>query len=107
MSSERHDGTQDTAGKGAKRLAHERALETDLTNHFKRGNHIEVFIETPPERNGGGAAVARVDRPPSVHDAIVFVEPGPLSLHRGSRVQGRIRTVDENFLKVIGQYRLD
>ena len=93
-------------GAGGKRLAHEQAQETDLREHFSRGEHIEVFVETPPSQNGGEEAVATVNRVP-VYDARVFIQPGKYTLHRATRVRCRIAHVEENFLKALALYRLD
>jgi hypothetical protein len=100
------NSTQATADAGAKRLAHERALETNLCEHFKRGEQIDVFIEKPPEQNGGEEAVATINRAP-VYDARLFIRPGKHTLHRANRVRCRIIHVEENFLKALALYRLD
>lgn len=95
-----------TTGAGAKRVAHEQARDTDLRDHFAPGEQIEVFIETPAERNGGEEAVASVNRAP-VYDARVFITPGRCTLHRADRVRWRIARVEDNFLKALALYRLD
>lgn len=100
------DDSHITTGVGAKRLAHEQAQKTDLREHFTRGEQVEVFVDTPPERNGGEEAVAMISQPP-VHDSRVFIEPGRQTLHRATRVRCRIRHVDESFLKALALYRLD
>jgi len=100
------DSSRGQNGAGAKRLAHEQAQETDLREHFSRGEQIEVFVETPPGQNGGEEAVATVNRAP-VYDARVFIEPGRCTLHRATRVRCRIVYVDENFLKALALCRLD
>lgn len=93
-------------GTGAKRFAHKQAQETDLREHFSRGEQIELFVETPPKHNGGEEAVATVNRAP-VYDARVFIEPGRCTLHRATRVRCRIAHVEENFLKALALYSLD
>lgn len=98
--------THGTTGAGAKRLAHEQARETNLREHFTQGEQIEVFVETPPERNGGEEAVATANRAP-VYDARVFIKPGRCTLHHAARVRCRIAHVEENFLKALALYRLD
>lgn len=98
--------THAMTGRGAKSLAHEQARETDLRDHFTRGEQMEVFVETPPERNGGEEAVATVNRAP-VYDAGVFINPGRCTLHRAARVRCRIIHVEENFLKALALYRID
>lgn len=100
------DSNGGLSGAGAKRLAHEQALETDLREHFSKGEYIEVLVETPTEQNGGEKAVATVNRG-SVYDARVFIEPGRCTLHRATRVRCRINYVDENFLQALAVYRLD
>jgi len=100
------NGPKTRRGAGEKRLAHEQARETDLRDHFGRGEQIEVFIQTPPEQNGGDEAVATVNRAP-VYDARVFIEPGRFRLHRADRIRCRIRHAEENFLKALAVYRLD
>ena len=100
------DSTCGSNGAAAKRLAHKQAQETDLREYFSRGEHIEVFVETPPRQNGGEEAVATVNREP-VYDARVFIEPGRCTLHRATRVRCRIVHVDKNFLKSLALYRLD
>lgn len=105
------DSTSDTSshtttGAGAKRLGHEQALETNLREHFTRGEHIDVFVEKPPEQNGGEEAVSTVNRD-SVHDARVFIHPGRHTLHRAARVRCRVVYVGNDFLKALALYRLD
>jgi hypothetical protein len=93
-------------GQASKRNAHERARARDLSEYFEPGEHIEVFIETPPESNGGEEAVAKISRG-EARDVSVFIDPGSHRLYRASRVRCRIRHVDDNHLKALATYRLD
>jgi hypothetical protein len=91
---------------GEKERAHRQALERNLSDYFTSGESIEVFIQTPAEKNGGEEAVAVYSRG-EVQDARVFVDPGTHHLHRGCRVRCRIRYCGDSFLKALALYRLD
>jgi hypothetical protein len=69
------DGEVPRQGYGAKQLAHRNAQQRDLENHISPGEMIEVYIRTPPERNGGEEAVGVYSRG-EVQDVRVFIDPG-------------------------------
>ena len=95
-----------TSGNGAKNWAHKQAQKRDLVKYFNPGEQIEVFIETPPERNGGEEAVATVSRD-DARDGRVFISPGPHNLPRGAQVRCRITHVEQNYLKALAMWRID
>jgi hypothetical protein len=69
------------------------------------GEHITVFVEAPPDQNGGDEAVAKTNRG-AVSDATVFITPGSCTLHRADQVHCRIRDVEDNYVKALALYRL-